>query len=121
MQEIPEGMIPVQKFSEEKGLSESKTIELIREGIYVGRKVGDNWYVQAEELNSTKATVSSSIKASHSTISSVVVTDIKMPFGSMVVFMVKAVLASIPAFIILFLLGFIATLMFGGIIAGLTY
>jgi hypothetical protein len=34
----------------------------------------------------------------------VVVTDIKMPFGSMVVFMVKWAIASIPALIILFLL-----------------
>ena len=34
----------------------------------------------------------------------VVVTDIKMPFFSMVVFMVKWVIASIPAFIILFIL-----------------
>jgi hypothetical protein len=37
-------------------------------------------------------------------IRDVVVTDIKMPFGSMVVFMVKWAIASIPALIILFLL-----------------
>ena len=46
------------------------------------------------------------------------VVDIKMPFGSMVIFMVKWAIASIPAIIILFLLGsiFIAllnTLRFG--------
>lgn len=41
----------------------------------------------------------------------VVITDIKMPFMSMVVFMVKWVLASIPAFIILGIMG--------GVIAGL--
>ena len=35
----------------------------------------------------------------------VVITDIKMPFGSMVEFMVKWAIASIPAFIILFLIG----------------
>ena len=34
----------------------------------------------------------------------VVVTDIKMSFGAMVVFMVKWVLASIPAFLILALI-----------------
>ena len=34
----------------------------------------------------------------------VIVTDIKMPFWSMVIFMVKWVIASIPAFIILFVL-----------------
>jgi hypothetical protein len=37
----------------------------------------------------------------------VVVTDIDMPFGSMVSFMVKWAIASIPAFIILLIIGFI--------------
>ena len=37
----------------------------------------------------------------------VVITDIKMQFGSMVVFMVKWVIASIPAMIILFIIGLI--------------
>jgi hypothetical protein len=37
----------------------------------------------------------------------VVVTDIRMPFLSMVIFMVKWVIASIPAFIILYILGMI--------------
>jgi hypothetical protein len=40
----------------------------------------------------------------------VVVTDIKMPFGSMVVFMVKWAIATIPAIIILSL---IASITFG--------
>ena len=48
----------------------------------------------------------------------VVVTDIKMSFGSMVVFMVKWVLASIPAFIILCLIlvawVFLLGIVFGG-------
>ncbi len=35
----------------------------------------------------------------------VTITDIKMPFFSMVVFMVKAAIASIPAFIILSVIG----------------
>ena len=35
----------------------------------------------------------------------VVVTDIQMPFGSMVVFMIKWAIAAIPAAIILFSLG----------------
>ena len=35
----------------------------------------------------------------------VVVTDIKMPFGSMVVFMVKWAIATIPAIIILTVVG----------------
>lgn len=49
----------------------------------------------------------------------VVVTDLKMPFGSMVVFLIKLALASIPALMIvwivmmLFMMIFMA--MFGGI------
>ena len=35
----------------------------------------------------------------------VIITDVKMPFISMVVFMVKAVIAAIPAIIILVILG----------------
>ena len=37
--------------------------------------------------------------------SEVVVTDIKMPFGSMIVFMVKLAIATIPAMIILSAVG----------------
>ena len=44
----------------------------------------------------------------------VVVTDIQMPFVSMVVFMVKWALAAIPAFLILFLI-------FGGLTTGLFF
>ena len=43
----------------------------------------------------------------------VVITDIKMQFASMVVFMVKWVIASIPAMIILFLVGFLVMGVFG--------
>jgi len=43
----------------------------------------------------------------------VVVTDIDMKFGSMVLFMVKWVLASIPAVIILCAIGFAALTVFG--------
>ena len=45
----------------------------------------------------------------------VIVTDIQMPFGSMIVFMIKWVLASIPAMIILFLIFFIGTAVVAGI------
>jgi len=44
--------------------------------------------------------------ASKSNNQNVTVTDIKMPFGSMVEFMVKWAIASIPAFIILLVIGF---------------
>jgi len=45
----------------------------------------------------------------------VVVTDVKMPFGSMVVFMIKWSLAAIPAIIILAIIWAIAIGVFGGI------
>jgi len=51
----------------------------------------------------------------------VLVTDIKMPFGSMVGFMVKWTLASIPAMLILLVFGFVAFVvlsMLGGIFSG---
>lgn len=47
------------------------------------------------------------------------VVDVNMPFPSMVVFMVKWAIASIPALLILILLGALATAVFGGILAGL--
>lgn len=45
----------------------------------------------------------------------VVVTDIKMPFMSMVVFMIKWVIASIPAIIILSILFMLMAAVFGSI------
>jgi len=44
---------------------------------------------------------------------SVYIKDIKMSFPSMVIFMVKWVIASIPALIILFMIGMILTGIFG--------
>ena len=48
----------------------------------------------------------------------VVITDVKMPFISMVVFMVKAAIAAIPAIIILAILGAIIVTVIGGISGG---
>lgn len=47
----------------------------------------------------------------------VVVTDIQMPFMSMVVFMVKWVIAAIPAMLILTVLGALLTGMFGYLVS----
>lgn len=44
----------------------------------------------------------------------VIVTDIRIPFGSMVVLIIKWALAAIPAMIILALLGFFASAIFMG-------
>ena len=47
------------------------------------------------------------------------VVDVNMPFGSMVIFMVKWAIASIPALLILAILGFFVTALFVGLFAGL--
>jgi hypothetical protein len=49
----------------------------------------------------------------------VIVTDIRMPFESLVAFMVKWAIASIPALIILFLLGVVMVGIFGMMIAAM--
>jgi hypothetical protein len=49
----------------------------------------------------------------------VVVKDIRMTFGSMVIFMIKWSIAAIPAMIILGFIGAIIGLVFGGMFAGL--
>ncbi|MGW8227832.1 MAG: hypothetical protein ACWGOW_02975 [Gammaproteobacteria bacterium] len=49
----------------------------------------------------------------------VVVTDIRMPFLSMMIFMIKWVIASIPAFIILSILGAIVTTLLGTLMRGM--
>ena len=53
-------------------------------------------------------------------INQVSIVDIKMPFWSMVVFMVKAALASIPAVIIVALIFSILSGIFGGIFGGIS-
>jgi hypothetical protein len=45
--------------------------------------------------------------------------DIDMPFGSMVTFILKWTIASIPALLILMVLGFMISAMFAGLFAGL--
>jgi hypothetical protein len=49
----------------------------------------------------------------------VVVTDIRMSFLSMVVFMVKWVVASIPAFIILSIIGSVLMMLLGGMMGSM--
>lgn len=49
----------------------------------------------------------------------IVVTDVHMPFWSMVVFMVKWAFAAIPALIILMVIGFLAAAVMGGVAGGL--
>ena len=122
--DAPEGMMPVAEFGKLKGMTAEKVIDMIRDGFYVGRKVGDEWFIDKSELqdkSSKHKTNSPSARASKSNNDpkEVVVTDIQMPFGSMIVFMVKWVIASIPAFIILFALFTIVSAIFGGILSGI--
>lgn len=49
------------------------------------------------------------------------IVDIKMPFGSMVVFMVKWAIAAIPALIILAVLGAIGAAILSGLFIGGTH
>lgn len=49
----------------------------------------------------------------------VTIVDIKMPFMSMVIFLVKFAIASIPAFIILTFIFMVLGTLFGGIFHGL--
>ena len=52
-------------------------------------------------------------------VNRVSIVDIKMPFWSMIVFMVKASLASIPALIILAIIYAVLAAIFGGVLVGL--
>jgi hypothetical protein len=48
----------------------------------------------------------------------VVVTDIRIPFFSLMILTIKWVLAAIPAFFILWLLGMVAMTLFWGLMGG---
>ena len=49
----------------------------------------------------------------------VAVVDLDMPFGSMIAFIIKWTLASIPAILMLLVLGFVLSAAFAGVLAGL--
>lgn len=53
MSEAPVGMIPVADFAKLKEIAPSKVIEMIRDGFYAGRKVGQEWFVDSSELDSS--------------------------------------------------------------------
>jgi hypothetical protein len=48
-----------------------------------------------------------------------VITGVDIPFGDLVVLILKVMVASIPAYIVLFICFFIVSLVFGGLFAGL--
>lgn len=84
---------------------------------HIGKITDD---VQIEEVEKGESPIRRGIKAAiaKSKIDppqKVIVTDIEMSFGSMVSFMVKWAIASIPAIIILFMIGALLIGMFGGL------
>ncbi|HSF20518.1 MAG TPA: hypothetical protein VLA81_00630 [Burkholderiales bacterium] len=52
-------------------------------------------------------------------IQEIVVTDVKIPFLSMIVLLVKWALAAIPAMIILFVIGAVLSMIFGAFFGGM--
>jgi hypothetical protein len=74
---------------------------------------------ETDERKENTSTLPQAFSAS-SGVSEVVVADIDMPFGSMVKFMVKLSLASIPAFIILVVIFSVIFAIFGGVLAGIS-
>lgn len=60
MQEPSDGMIPVSDFAAGKGIAVEKAIEMIRDGFYSGRKIGESWYVEKSELSQEKSTLPTS-------------------------------------------------------------
>ena len=66
----------------------------------------------------SKSARSGSVAVQRASSSGVIINDIQMPFSSMVVFMVKWTLASIPALIILLIILTIVLAIFGEMILG---
>jgi len=123
MSEAPEGMISLGEFSKLKGITAVKTIDIIRGGFYLGRKIGEDWFVDAlessESNNMLSNTKGAGVVSRKRSLRRVIVTDMRMPFLSMVVFMIKWVIASIPALIILTIILSVIDAMFGWVIPGL--
>jgi hypothetical protein len=72
------------------------------------------------EHKATSSGAPSPITGFSSGLSDVTITDIDMPFGAMVKFMVKWSLAAIPAFTILVVIFSIVFAVFGGLLVGLS-
>lgn len=43
-------MIPLSEFAKIKNVDAEKAVEMIRDGFYEGRKVGDDWFIASSEL-----------------------------------------------------------------------
>ena len=47
---ITDEMIPISEFAKMKNIDATKVIDMIRDGFYEGRKVGEDWFVVKSEL-----------------------------------------------------------------------
>ena len=98
-----------------KTYAESQARKLIRETLATmpssenAEKIPSNINTPPIKNNTQITTLSNGVSGE------VIVTDIRMPFLSMVIFMIKWAIAAIPAFIILFVISLIFTALFGGI------
>ena len=104
--------LKVGEMAECKKCGEKNTIPKSAEGISESEIKSEHTISDAFDDGNNKQSDSKTIevsthKGNSTQFQPVTIEDIKMPFGSMVQFMVKWAIASIPAFIILFIIGFI--------------
>ena len=102
--------LKVGEMAECKKCGEKNTIPKSAEGISESEIKSEHTISDAFDDGSNKQSNSKTIEVSATqshNANEVIITDVKMKFGSMVRFMVMWALASIPAFIILFIIGFI--------------
>ena len=110
--------LKVGEMAECKKCGEKNTIPKSAEGISESTIKSENTISDAFDDGNNKQSDSKTIevsthKGNSTQFQPVTIEDIKMPFGSMVQFMVKWAIASIPAFIILFLIGMMVMGVFG--------
>lgn len=108
--------LKIGEMAECKKCGEKNTIPKSAEGISESEiksehTISDSFNDGSNKQSNSK-TIEVSATQSHNA-NEVIITDIKMKFGSMVEFMVKWAVASIPAFIILCIIGLIVAGIFG--------
>lgn len=63
-QQAPKGMITVEDFAKRNGLTPVKVIKMIKDGFYIGRVIGGQWYVESTDPHRTRTT-SKNIKGAY--------------------------------------------------------
>ena len=104
---------PVESYARSHGLTPEAVIEDIRNGDLSGYIDDGKWYVRV--VSSSVETQGNASVPVTKDIQRVVITDIRMSFESMVVFMVKWAIASIPAMIILMVVFTVVSSIFVGL------